>query len=63
MGGHEYQLTDEEAAAMFEPPSWEERYSGEEKVWSGNPNRSWSLRCPGCPRASRSTSAAGKAAT
>jgi 2-polyprenyl-3-methyl-5-hydroxy-6-metoxy-1,4-benzoquinol methylase len=23
---------------MFEPASWEERYSGEEKVWSGNPN-------------------------
>jgi 2-polyprenyl-3-methyl-5-hydroxy-6-metoxy-1,4-benzoquinol methylase len=38
MGGHGHQLTDEEAAAMFEPPSWEERYSGEEKIWSGNPN-------------------------
>ncbi|MGH3368632.1 MAG: class I SAM-dependent methyltransferase [Nocardioidaceae bacterium] len=24
---------------MFEPPSWEERYSGEEKFWSGNPNQ------------------------
>jgi 2-polyprenyl-3-methyl-5-hydroxy-6-metoxy-1,4-benzoquinol methylase len=23
---------------MFEPPSWEERYAGEQKVWSGNPN-------------------------
>jgi len=23
---------------MFEPPSWEERYSGDEKVWSGGPN-------------------------
>ena len=23
---------------MFEPPSWEERYSGEQKMWSGNPN-------------------------
>lgn len=23
---------------MFEPPSWEERYSGEQKVWSGKPN-------------------------
>jgi 2-polyprenyl-3-methyl-5-hydroxy-6-metoxy-1,4-benzoquinol methylase len=30
-------LTAEEAA-MFEPPSWEERYAGEEQVWSGNPN-------------------------
>ena len=38
MSEHEHQLTEEEAAAMFEPPSWEERYSGEEKVWSGNPN-------------------------
>ena len=38
MGGHGHQLTEEEAAAMFEPPSWEERYSGEEKVWSGEPN-------------------------
>lgn len=23
---------------MFEPPSWEERYSGAEKIWSGSPN-------------------------
>ena len=30
MSGHHHQLTDEEAAATFEPPSWEERYSGEE---------------------------------
>ncbi|QPP06140.1 class I SAM-dependent methyltransferase [Streptomyces bathyalis] len=38
MSGHEHQLTDEEAAAMFEPESWEERYSSEETIWSGNPN-------------------------
>jgi SAM-dependent methyltransferase len=38
MGGHEHQPTDEEAAALFEPSAWDERYSGEEKVWSGNPN-------------------------
>ena len=38
MSGHGHQLSEEEAAAMFEPPSWEERYSGEEKIWSGNPN-------------------------
>jgi 2-polyprenyl-3-methyl-5-hydroxy-6-metoxy-1,4-benzoquinol methylase len=38
MSGHGHQLTDEEAAAVFEPTSWDERYSGEEKVWSGNPN-------------------------
>ncbi|MFC0032384.1 class I SAM-dependent methyltransferase [Micromonospora chaiyaphumensis] len=38
MSGHGHQLSDEEAAAIFEPPSWDERYSGPEKVWSGNPN-------------------------
>jgi len=38
MGGHGHQLSEEEAAAMFEAPSWEERYSGEERIWSGNPN-------------------------
>jgi 2-polyprenyl-3-methyl-5-hydroxy-6-metoxy-1,4-benzoquinol methylase len=26
------------AGEMFEPPSWDERYAGEEKIWSGNPN-------------------------
>ncbi|HEX2176019.1 MAG TPA: class I SAM-dependent methyltransferase [Nocardioidaceae bacterium] len=38
MGGHEHQPTEEEAAALFEAPGWEERYSGGEKLWSGNPN-------------------------
>jgi 2-polyprenyl-3-methyl-5-hydroxy-6-metoxy-1,4-benzoquinol methylase len=23
---------------MFEPPSWDDRYSSEEQIWSGNPN-------------------------
>ncbi|GAA1823309.1 class I SAM-dependent methyltransferase [Agromyces salentinus] len=27
-----------DAGEMFEAPSWEERYSGEQTVWSGNPN-------------------------
>ncbi|MGN9908942.1 class I SAM-dependent methyltransferase [Phytohabitans sp. LJ34] len=36
--GHAHQHTDEQSAGMFEPPSWDERYSGPEKVWSGNPN-------------------------
>jgi 2-polyprenyl-3-methyl-5-hydroxy-6-metoxy-1,4-benzoquinol methylase len=36
--GHDHELTDEEAAAQFESPSWDERYSGEEQVWSGKPN-------------------------
>src|SRR4051794_1090328 len=35
---HEHQHADGEAQDMFEPSSWEERYSGEEKVWSGQPN-------------------------
>jgi 2-polyprenyl-3-methyl-5-hydroxy-6-metoxy-1,4-benzoquinol methylase len=35
---HDHELTEEEAAATFEPPSWDERYSGEGQVWSGNPN-------------------------
>ena len=37
MSGHRHRLGEEEAA-IFEPASWEERYSGEEKIWSGNPN-------------------------
>ncbi|HET8617144.1 MAG TPA: class I SAM-dependent methyltransferase [Actinomycetales bacterium] len=36
--GHDQELSEEEIAARFEPPSWDERYSGEEQVWSGNPN-------------------------
>lgn len=36
--GHGHQSSEKEAAAMFEPKSWEERYSGEEQVWSGDPN-------------------------
>lgn len=38
MAGHGTHGTEEDAAAMFEPASWEERYAGAEKVWSGNPN-------------------------
>jgi len=38
MSRHEHEPTEAEATAMFEPPSWEERYSGEQQVWSGNPN-------------------------
>ncbi|WP_419999558.1 class I SAM-dependent methyltransferase [Streptomyces boninensis] len=37
MADHE-QMSEEEAAAMFEPPAWEERYAGEEVFWSGKPN-------------------------
>lgn len=38
MNGHRHQPAEAEAAAMFEAPSWEARYSGEQTVWSGNPN-------------------------
>jgi 2-polyprenyl-3-methyl-5-hydroxy-6-metoxy-1,4-benzoquinol methylase len=38
MGGREHHPTDEEAAATFEPASWDERYAAEEQIWSGDPN-------------------------
>jgi 2-polyprenyl-3-methyl-5-hydroxy-6-metoxy-1,4-benzoquinol methylase len=38
MSGHEHQLTEEEEAALFEPSSWDERYSGQDSIWSGQPN-------------------------
>lgn len=31
-------MTDEQVRAMFERPSWEERYGTPDRVWSGNPN-------------------------
>jgi 2-polyprenyl-3-methyl-5-hydroxy-6-metoxy-1,4-benzoquinol methylase len=33
-----HRVSHEATGAMFEPPSWDERYSGEKKVWSGRPN-------------------------
>ncbi|WP_262285313.1 bifunctional 2-polyprenyl-6-hydroxyphenol methylase/3-demethylubiquinol 3-O-methyltransferase UbiG [Micromonospora sp. MA102] len=38
MSEHGHQHAEEDAAAIFEPPAWDERYSGAEKIWSGNPN-------------------------
>ena len=38
MPGDERQLTASEASEMFEPASWNDRYAGEEMIWSGNPN-------------------------
>jgi 2-polyprenyl-3-methyl-5-hydroxy-6-metoxy-1,4-benzoquinol methylase len=38
MAGDGRQVGAGEAAEMFEPQSWDDRYSGEEKIWSGNPN-------------------------
>ncbi|TQL68618.1 methyltransferase family protein [Nocardioides albertanoniae] len=31
-------MSEDEARRMFEPEAWEERYAGEAKMWSGNPN-------------------------
>lgn len=32
-------MSDEsEAKGIFEPPAWDERYSGDGQIWSGNPN-------------------------
>jgi 2-polyprenyl-3-methyl-5-hydroxy-6-metoxy-1,4-benzoquinol methylase len=36
--GQGHPLSEQEAAAMFEPASWEERYSGEDSIWSRDPN-------------------------
>ena len=36
--GEGHRHGDHDAAEMFEPPAWEERYAGEEQVWSGGPN-------------------------
>jgi 2-polyprenyl-3-methyl-5-hydroxy-6-metoxy-1,4-benzoquinol methylase len=36
--GHGHDAGDEQAAAIFEPATWDERYAGEEKIWSGDPN-------------------------
>lgn len=38
MNGHDHQHSEQDATAMFESPSWEERYAGEQSIWSGNPN-------------------------
>ncbi len=36
--GREHPDSERPAAAMFEPAAWDERYSGEDQVWSGHPN-------------------------
>lgn len=38
MDRHRHRHSEQEAAAMFEPASWDERYRGDEQIWSGNPN-------------------------
>ncbi len=38
MSGDKHQHTKNEAPELFEPPSWDDRYSGEEQIWSGEPN-------------------------
>jgi 2-polyprenyl-3-methyl-5-hydroxy-6-metoxy-1,4-benzoquinol methylase len=32
------ELTEDEAAAVFEPSGWDERYGGDQQIWSGRPN-------------------------
>ena len=58
--GHEHT---EDAATMFEAPSWDERYSGEQTVWSGNPNAQLVAEASGLAPGRHSTSAAARAAT
>lgn len=36
--GEHGQATPPPATEMFEPPAWEERYSGDQSIWSGNAN-------------------------
>jgi 2-polyprenyl-3-methyl-5-hydroxy-6-metoxy-1,4-benzoquinol methylase len=38
MSEDRHRVGHEATGAMFEPLSWDERYSGEAKVWSGDPN-------------------------
>jgi 2-polyprenyl-3-methyl-5-hydroxy-6-metoxy-1,4-benzoquinol methylase len=38
MARHEHQPAAEQAAALFEPSHWDDRYSSAEQVWSANPN-------------------------
>jgi len=38
VSGHGHEHTGDEAADFFEPAGWEERYAGEETMWSGRPN-------------------------
>ncbi|NPC97016.1 bifunctional 2-polyprenyl-6-hydroxyphenol methylase/3-demethylubiquinol 3-O-methyltransferase UbiG [Nocardioides sp. zg-DK7169] len=35
---HDHAVDQPDPETWFEPSGWEERYSSEEKVWSGNPN-------------------------
>ncbi|NUR08134.1 MAG: class I SAM-dependent methyltransferase [Nocardioidaceae bacterium] len=36
--GHRHEHHDGDAPNLFEPAGWEERYGGDESLWSGNPN-------------------------
>jgi 2-polyprenyl-3-methyl-5-hydroxy-6-metoxy-1,4-benzoquinol methylase len=38
MSAHEHRHGEQPAEELFEPPGWDRRYSGEAKIWSGNPN-------------------------
>jgi 2-polyprenyl-3-methyl-5-hydroxy-6-metoxy-1,4-benzoquinol methylase len=45
--GHEHGT--DEAEDFFEAPSWEERYAGEEQLWSGRPNPQLVAEVSGLP--------------
>ena len=38
MSGHDHRHQEHDGASLFEPSGWEERYSGDEQMWSGRPN-------------------------
>src|SRR5689334_13919964 len=38
MSDHQHQHDHDAQPDMFEPSAWDDRYSGEEKIWSGDPN-------------------------
>lgn len=38
MSGQEHPAGEAQEASMFEPAGWEERYTGDQQIWSGEPN-------------------------
>ncbi len=38
MSGHGHHHEEGDSTSLFESPGWEDRYSGEAKMWSGDPN-------------------------
>lgn len=38
MPDRDHRSSDADDTAIFEPPAWDERYSADERIWSGRPN-------------------------